>query len=81
IFTDGDLRRLLDRLDATTHLHDLKAQDMMTPNPKTVNVDALAAEAARIMEERMITQVLVVDDQNALAGVVNTNDLMRKKVI
>ena len=81
IFTDGDLRRLLDKLDATVHLHDLKAKDIMTPKPQTVDADALAAEAARIMENRMITQVLVVDAQNALAGVVNTHDLMRKKVI
>lgn len=81
IFTDGDLRRLLERLDATVHLHDLKARDMMTPNPQTVGSDALATEAARMMEERMITQVLVVDEYKALVGVVNTHDLMRQKVI
>lgn len=81
IFTDGDLRRLLERLDATVHLHDLKARDMMTPNPQTVGSDALATEAARMMEERMITQVLVVDEHKALVGVVNTHDLMRQKVI
>ena len=78
IFTDGDLRRLIEKgLD----LRLLKAQDVMHANPRTVNLNALAVEAAELMEQFKITSVLVVNDANALCGALNTNDLMRAKVI
>jgi arabinose-5-phosphate isomerase len=78
IFTDGDLRRLIEKgLD----LRLLKAQDVMHANPSTVNLNALAVEAAELMEQFKITSVLVVNDANALCGALNTNDLMRAKVI
>jgi arabinose-5-phosphate isomerase len=53
----------------------------MKPNPRTISDNALAAQAAQIMEEHRITSLLVVDDQQRLCGFVNTNDLMRAKVI
>jgi arabinose-5-phosphate isomerase len=78
IFTDGDLRRLVEK---GRDLRDLRAQEVMHPSPRTVHADALAAQAAAIMEQHRITSVLVVDEQGRLIGALNSNDLMRAKVI
>jgi arabinose-5-phosphate isomerase len=78
IFTDGDLRRLIER-DAD--LRALTAREVMHPNPKRIRADALAVEAADLMERSRITSVLVVDDAGRLVGALNSNDLMRAKVI
>jgi len=78
IFTDGDLRRLV---ESGKDLRAIAAADVMKPNPRTISVNALAAQAAQIMEEQRITSLLVVDDQKRLCGFINTNDLMRAKVI
>ena len=78
IFTDGDLRRLI---ETGTDMRQLTAQQVMHANPHTVRASALAAEAAELMELHRITSVLVVDAQGALCGAINTNDLMRAKVI
>jgi arabinose-5-phosphate isomerase len=78
IFTDGDLRRLIER---GADLLSLKAADVMHPQPKLVRADALAVDAADLMEQHRITSVLVVDDNGRLAGALNSNDLMRAKVI
>ena len=53
----------------------------MHPKPLTLRDDALAAEAASLMELHRITSVLVVDAEDRLCGAVNSNDLMRAKVI
>jgi arabinose-5-phosphate isomerase len=81
IFTDGDLRRVIERTGNSTDLRALSAGDVMHPNPRTVRADALAVEAADLMEASRITSVLVVDDTGALVGALNSNDLMRAKVI
>lgn len=78
IFTDGDLRRLI---ETGTDMRQLTAQQVMHANPRTVRASALAAEAAELMELYRITSVLVVDEQGTLNGAINTNDLMRAKVI
>jgi len=78
IFTDGDLRRLLER---GVEVRTSSAQELMHPRPVTISSDALAVEAAELMEERRITSVLVVDAQGRLCGALNSNDLMRSKVI
>ena len=78
IFTDGDLRRLIEK---GQDLRALKAADVMHANPRTVREDALAVEAADMMEQHRITSILVVDAQGLLCGALNTNDLMRAKVI
>jgi arabinose-5-phosphate isomerase len=78
IFTDGDLRRLIER---GVELRALSARDVMHPSPKRIRADALAVEAADLMEQHRITSVLVVDDTGALIGALNSNDLMRAKVI
>ena len=78
IFTDGDLRRLVEK---GQDLRQLRASDVMHPHPRTLPASALAAEAAALMEQHRITSVLVVDEAGRLCGAVNSNDLMRAKVI
>jgi arabinose-5-phosphate isomerase len=78
IFTDGDLRRLIER---GADLRTLVAADVMHGAPKLVAADALAVDAAGLMERHRITSVLVVDAAGALVGALNSNDLMRAKVI
>ena len=78
IFTDGDLRRLI---ETGADMRSLTAEQVMRPNPRTIRRDALAAEAADLLEQHRITSLLVVDEHGVLCGAVNTNDLMRAKVI
>jgi arabinose-5-phosphate isomerase len=78
IFTDGDLRRLLER---GVDLRSLRAAEVMHPEPRTVREDALAVDAADLMEAARITSVLVADGDGRLIGALNTNDLLRAKVI
>jgi arabinose-5-phosphate isomerase len=78
IFTDGDLRRLIER---GADLRALRAQDVMHRQPRSVRADALAVDAAEVMERHRVTSVLAVDDDGRLVGALNTNDLMRAKVI
>ena len=78
IFTDGDLRRLIER---GADLRALKAEDVMHRSPRLVRADALAVDAAGVMETQRITSVLVVDEAGRLVGALNSNDLMRAKVI
>ncbi len=78
IFTDGDLRRLIEQ---GTDLRTAIARDVMRPRPRTVQEDALAVEAAELMEAHRISSVLVVNAQGRLCGALNTHDLMRAKVI
>jgi arabinose-5-phosphate isomerase len=78
IFTDGDLRRLIER---GVDLRALSAREVMHAGPRCVPSHALAVEAAELMEAHRITSVLVVDAEGRLCGAVNTNDLMRAKVI
>jgi len=78
IFTDGDLRRLV---ETGRDLRALTARDVLHPSPRTVRDDALAAEAAELMEQHRITVLLVLDADGRLIGALNSNDLMRAKVI
>jgi arabinose-5-phosphate isomerase len=78
MFTDGDLRRALERLG------DIRAMciaDLMTRNPRVIAPERLAAEAVQMMEEHKINQLLVVDEQQRLVGALNMHDLFRAKVI
>ncbi|MCW5654788.1 KpsF/GutQ family sugar-phosphate isomerase [Hydrogenophaga sp.] len=81
VFTDGDLRRLIEKTGSGTDLRTLRASDVMHPRPRTIAADALAVEAAGLMEANRITSLLVVDDAGRLLGALNSNDLMRAKVI
>jgi len=78
IFTDGDLRRLVEQ---GIDLRAKTAQDVMHRSPHTVGPQALAVDAAEIMEAKRITLLLVVDLDGRLCGALNSNDLMRAKVI
>ena len=78
IFTDGDLRRLIEKgADLRTAI----VRDVMHPAPRTIRGDALAVDAVELMEQYRITSVLVVDARGTLCGALNSNDLMRAKVI
>ncbi len=78
IFTDGDLRRLVEQgIDLRTST----AAEVMHPDPCTIAVDALAVDAVELMEQRCITSVLVLNAKGQLCGALNSNDLMRAKVI
>ena len=81
IFTDGDLRRLIEKTGSSADLRSMVARDVMHPDPRTVRSDALAVEAAGLMEASRITSVLVVGEDGRLQGAINSNDLMRAKVI
>ena len=78
VFTDGDLRRKLGRIAREKAL---RIDRVMTPNPRTIRPEALAAEAVQMMEQHKINQLLVVDAQGILVGALNMHDLFRAKVI
>ena len=78
IFTDGDLRRLIER---GVDLRELNAGEVMHKGSLAVSPDALAVEAAELMEKHRVTSVLVTDANGLLVGALNSNDLMRAKVI
>ncbi|MEJ2417224.1 MAG: KpsF/GutQ family sugar-phosphate isomerase [Exilibacterium sp.] len=78
VFTDGDLRRSVDNgIDLGRAL----ILDVMTPNPKTVHKNILAAEALRLMEDKQITALIVEDDNHHPAGVVHMHDILRAGVM
>ena len=77
IFTDGDLRRVID------HKHDITStliENVMTTKCTTVDVDLLAAQALQIMQDGKFNALLVVDDEKRLTGVLNMHDLLRSRV-
>ena len=78
IFTDGDLRRLV---ETGRDLRALLAGEVMHAAPRTIADDALAAEAAEAMEKFRVNVLLVTDADDRLVGALNANDLMRAKVI
>ncbi|WP_213662708.1 KpsF/GutQ family sugar-phosphate isomerase [Stutzerimonas stutzeri] len=78
IFTDGDLRRTLDKgIDVRQSLID----DVMTARGKTANADMLAAEALKIMEDHKINSLVVIDDAGLPVGALNMHDLLRAGVM
>ena len=78
IFTDGDLRRQVER---GADLRTLLAGAVMHPRPKTIRDDALAVAAAELMEQHRITTVAVLGADGRLAGMLSIGDLMRAKVV
>jgi arabinose-5-phosphate isomerase len=78
IFTDGDLRRVLQK---GVDLRTTPIIEVMSPSPRTIGPDRLAAEAVEIMERNKVNQLLVVDPQLRLLGALNMHDLFRAKVI
>lgn len=78
IFTDGDLRRALDR---NIDVHNTEMRAVMHRDCKTIAPDVLAAEAVRLMEEHKITALLVADDEGRLVGALNVHDLFRAGIM
>lgn len=78
IFTDGDLRRLLETVQ---NFSGLKIADVMHANPRTVTPDQLAVDAVDVMEQFRINQLLVADEVGRLVGALHIHDLTRAKVI
>jgi arabinose-5-phosphate isomerase len=78
IFTDGDLRRVLDR---GIDVHRTPMQDIMTANCKTIAPGVLAAEAVHLLEQFKINGLLVVDDSRQVIGALNIHDLLRAGVM
>ena len=79
LYTDGDLRRSLD--DAGTDLRHTRIDAVMTHAPKTIDADALAVEAAQLMEAHKINALLVVDRDGRVVGALNIHDLLRARVV
>jgi len=78
IYTDGDLRRTLER---NINLQNTAIQDVMTKNCKTISTTILAEKALQIMEENKITVILVSDKNNTLLGIIHMHDLLKAGVI
>lgn len=78
IFTDGDLRRSLDK---KIDLHNSYITDLMTANPRTIDAHSLAVDALDLMKTHKISVVLVVDADNCLIGALSMHDLLRAKVV
>ncbi len=78
VFTDGDLRRALDR---AADLHSTRMDEVMTRNAKSVRANTLAAEAVHLMETHRITSLVVVDASGTLQGALNVHDLLRAGVV
>ena len=78
IVTDGDLRRMLQKdLD----INSITVKDIMSASPKTIQQNSLAIEALHYMEDKSISQLLVVDENNAYLGVIHLHDLLREGII
>lgn len=78
IFTDGDLRRAMERLG---DLRDITVASVMTHNPRRIEARRLAVEAVEMMEIHAVNQLLVIDDAGKLCGALNMHDLFRAKVV
>ena len=78
LYTDGDLRR---SLDAGVDVRTTPIAAVMTRNPRTIGADALAAEAAQLMEAHKIGGLVVVDGDGRVAGALNIHDLLRARVV
>ncbi len=79
LYTDGDLRRTL--AEPGIDIRTTRIVDVMTRTPVTIGMDALAIEAARLMETRKINALLVIDDEQHVVGALNIHDLLRARVV
>lgn len=78
IFTDGDLRRVI---DAEINLRTTPIADVMTTNCITINAGILAAQALQIMDDKSINGLIVVDENNRPVGALNMLDMVKAGVI
>jgi len=78
IFTDGDLRRLVEKRD---DIFSLKAKQVMTKNPKTIDSDELAAKALNLMESYSITSLIIANGKREPVGIVHLHDILKAGVV
>lgn len=78
IFTDGDLRRVL---ETHSDIQNLRIKEVMVPNCKTILADKPAMAAVQIMDEFNLNSLPVVDENNQVVGAINTHTLMQAKII
>jgi arabinose-5-phosphate isomerase len=78
IFTDGDLRR---HLEADSDLRVRRVKDVMTKNPITISKDCLASEALRMLKERRIDELPVVDEKRRPIGMLDVQDLLKAGLV
>lgn len=78
IITDGDLRRMLSKVE---DFSTLTAKDIMSTNPKRIDENAMAVDAMELMEDNGITQLLVEDTNGNYAGVVHLHNLIKEGII
>jgi arabinose-5-phosphate isomerase len=78
IITDGDLRRMLKNFSDTQHL---KANEIMSPNPKSIEPEEYAMNAMTLMREKNITQLIVVDKNKKILGFVHIHDLIKEGLV
>jgi len=78
IFTDGDLRRLIERKG---DVRNLSVAEGMTRNPRHIAAEALAVDAAALMDRHRLNQMLVADAHGKLIGALHMHDLMAAKVV
>ncbi len=78
IFTDGDLRRLLEK---NTNPYSMKMNDIMTVNPKTIKAADLAVKALGVMEKYSITVLIVLDKNKKPEGVIHLHDILKSGVV
>jgi len=78
VFTDGDLRRVLDR---NIDIHTTRIEEVMTHSPMAMRPEQLAAEAADLMEKRKVNAILVVNQAGRLVGAFNMRILLRAGVV
>jgi arabinose-5-phosphate isomerase len=78
IFTDGDLRRSLEK---ELNFDQTRVSEVMTADPRSIRPEALAVEAVQLMERYKVNQLLVVDERGRLVGALNMHDLFRARVL
>ena len=78
IITDGDIRRMLKNNDDFSKL---SASNIMSTNPKTINIDAMAVDALAIMEENNISQIVVTQKNDVYAGIVHLHELLKEGIL
>jgi len=78
VFTDGDLRRMLEK---NLEIHTTKISAVMTPSCSVIGADILAAEAMKVMQQKKINALLIIDEHNKLSGALNMHDLVRAGIV
>jgi len=79
IITDGDLRRAIERRGKA--LFDLRAEEVMTANPRTISEEELAAKALSIMEGHSITSLIVSDEEGKAKGIIHLHDILKQGIV